>query len=334
MPQVRITDLPAPNQTVRFAPTLGQGFLVTVDTEEEFDWNQPLSRTGHTLQTLDRLRRFQALCEAAGVAPVYLVDYPVANAPEAIAVLRPAIAAGKAEIGIQLHPWVNPPHDEAVNERNSFAGNLPPPLERAKFEQLLTVIEQNFGTRPLIYRAGRYGVGPATAELLADHGIAIDSSVRARFDYSTSGGPNFRDHPVTPWWIDRPRGLFELPLTTVYWGLLRQLGPWLYPGLWRVPKLRGLLAKLGLLERIPLTPEGTSLDEAIRAIDIAIDEGLPVLVLSFHSPSLAPGFTPYVRSEAELEAFYAWWRGVLAYLARRQIRPLTVRGLADAVTLA
>ena len=179
MPQVRITDLPAPNQTVRFAPTLGQGFLVTVDTEEEFDWNQPLSRTGHTLQTLDRLRRFQALCEAAGVAPVYLVDYPVATAPEAIAVLRPAIAAGKAEIGIQLHPWVNPPHDEAVNERNSFAGNLPPPLERAKFEQLLTVIEQNFGTRPLIYRAGRYGVGPATAELLVQcfHRAGISAAV-------------------------------------------------------------------------------------------------------------------------------------------------------------
>jgi hypothetical protein len=35
---------------------------------------------------------------------------------------------------------------------------------------------------------------------------------------------------------------------------------------------------------------------------------LPVLVFSFHSPSLAPGFTPYVRNEDDLLRFYDWWR--------------------------
>jgi len=164
--------------------------------------------------------------------------------------------------------------------------------------------------------------------------MVIDTSVRARFDYSTGGGPNYRDHPIFPWWIDRQRGLMELPLTTVYWGLLRQLGPWLYPKMWRVPQLRGLLSKVGLLERIPLTPEGVTMEEAIRGIDIALDEGVPVLVFSFHSPSLAPGFTPYVRSEADLDAFYDWWRGIFAYLRRRNIAPTSVRELMEAVTLA
>ncbi len=103
----------------------------------------------------------------------------------------------------------------------------------------------------------------------------------------------------------------ELPLTTVYWGILRQLGPWLYPRMWRVPRLRGALARIGLLERIPLTPEGVTIEEAIRGIDIAIDQQLPVLVFSFHSPSLAAGFTPYVRSEDELDALYDWWRQAL-----------------------
>lgn len=334
MPHIRITDLPEPTQTVRFPPQFGQRFLVTVDTEEEFDWNQPLSATGHTLHSVDRLAQFQAFCEDAGVVPVYLVDYPIATSPEAIAVLRPAASAGRAEIGVQLHPWVSPPHDESISDFNSFAGNLPAGLERRKFEQLFGAIREGFGTDPLIYRAGRYGVGSATAEILADHGIVIDTSVRARFDYSANGGPNYRDHPVTPWWLDRARGLIELPLTTVYWGLLRQLGPWLYPSLWRLPQLRGLLAKIGLLERIPLTPEGVTLEEAIRGIDIAIDEGLPVLVFSFHSPSLAPGFAPYVRNDADLSEFYAWWRGVFAYLAKRNVRPITVREIADAVTLA
>ena len=334
MPQVRITDLPAPDQRVQFPADFGQRFILTVDTEEEFDWGQPIRREGYTLHSVARLARFQEFCEGVGVVPVYLVDYPIASSPAACEALRPAIAAGKAEVGVQLHPWVSPPHDENVSEFNSFAGNLPATLERKKFRRLRDAIEQGFGATPLIYRAGRYGLGPNTASILSDHGIAIDTSVRSRFDYSAGGGPNYRDHPVVPWWVDRERGLMELPLTTVYWGLLRQFGPWLYPKMWRVPQLRGLLARIGMLERIPLTPEGVTLEEAIRGIDIAIDEDLPLLVFSFHSPSLAPGFTPYVRSESDLDAFYDWWRAVFAYLQRRQVTPTSVGGLMQSVTLA
>lgn len=334
MVERRISDLPATADFVRFKPDFGQRYIVTVDTEEEFDWDRPIEREAHTVQTVARLARFQQFCEAQGVCPIYLVDYPIISSPAAVAILREAVVAGKAEVGMQLHPWVNPPHEEEVTERNSFAGNLPEALERAKFRNLRDGIERQIGAPPLIYRAGRYGVGPNTAKILSDGGIAIDTSVRARFDYSAAGGPNFRDLPVRPWWIDRSAGLMELPLTTVYWGLLRQLGQTLYARLWRVPRLRGLLAKVGMLERIPLTPEGVTLDEALRGIDIAIDEGLPVLVFSFHSPSLAPGFTPYVRNEDDLDALYGWWRTAFAYLAKRGVAPTRVSELIDAVELA
>lgn len=318
----------------RFAPDFGQRFILTVDTEEEFDWDKPLDRTSHSVHSVPRLGKFQEFCEAQGICPVYLVDYPVATSAAAADVLREPLAAGRAEIGLQLHPWVNPPNDENVTVFNSYAGNLPEELENRKLNQLRDRIEANFGQAPLIYRAGRYGAGPATARILRDAGIAIDTSVRARFDYSADGGPNYRDHPLAPWWIGGEGALLELPLTTVYWGMLRQLGPWLYPAMWRMPQLRGLLARGGLLERIPLTPEGVSLEEAIRGIDIAIDEGLPVLVFSFHSPSLAPGHTPYVRSEDDLDAFYDWWRGVFAYLRRRGIAPASVREIMAALALA
>ncbi len=334
MAATRITDLPTAPDLVRFKPQFGQRFLLTVDTEEEFDWTKPLAREEHTVLTVARLGKFQEFCEGQGVVPVYLIDYPIATSSAAAEILRPSIAAGQAEVGVQLHPWVSPPHDEEVNERNSFAGNLPPDLERAKFRKLRDAIAENFGAAPLIYRAGRYGVGPNTAEILADGGIAIDTSVRSCFDYSSQGGPNFRTFPLRPYWLDRTKGLMELPLTTVYWGLLRQIGAWLYPQMWRVPRLRGLLARIGMLERIPLTPEGVTIEEAVRGIDIAIDLGLPVLVLSFHSPSLAPGYTPYVRSEDDLDALYDWWRQVFAYLRQRGVAPTTVSELIDAAALA
>ena len=179
MASLRITDLPKSPDYVRFKPQFGQRFLLTVDTEEEFDWTKPLAREEHTVLTVARLAKFQEFCEGQGVVPVYLVDYPIATSPAAFEILRPSIAAGKAEVGVQLHPWVSPPHNEEVNPHNSFAGNLPSALERAKFRNLRDTIAENFGAAPLIYRAGRYGVGPNTAEILADGGIAIDSSVRS-----------------------------------------------------------------------------------------------------------------------------------------------------------
>jgi len=335
--QAEITALPGPADFVRFAPGFAPRFVVTVDTEEEFDWNSPFARAEHSLDSIPRLAKFQQFCEGFGVAPVYLIDYPVATDPRTVEAIGAAVAQGNADIGVQLHPWVNPPLDEVVTARNSFAGNLPPELERAKFGKLGEAIERGFGATPRIYRAGRYGVGPATAAMLAEAGIAIDSSVRASFDYSAEGGPNFRDHPLAPWWVGgrakTGRRLIELPLTTVYWGMLRRQGRWLHPALWRAPRLRGLLARLGLLERIPLTPEGVAAEEALKAIDVALDDGLPLLVFSFHSPSLLPGHTPYVRDEDDLDRLYAWWRACFDHLARRGVKPASVGEIIEAAKI-
>ena len=329
-----ITDRPDDGAAVRFAAEFGTRFIVTVDTEEEFDWSKPLSAEGYTLDSVPEIATFQRFCDDYGVCPTYLIDYPVATCPAAVAALAEPVRSGRAELGVQLHPWVNPPHDEQVNEANSFAGNLPPALEAAKFARLRDAIVENFGASPLIYRAGRYGVGPHTAAMLREHGFAIDTSARARFDYSANGGASFRDLPLHPWWLGEPGGLMELPLTTVYAGALRRIAPKIYPMLWRGPRLRGVLARSRLLERIPLTPEGVSAGEALRGIATAVEDDIPVLVFSFHSPSLQPGHTPYFRSQADLEAFYAWWRTVFAELARRGIRPTTVAGIRAAATLA
>jgi hypothetical protein len=77
---------------------------VTVDTEEEFDWAEALHREGHGLETVTTLRAFQRFCDDIAVVPVFLADHPIATAPETVKVLGPAIAAGRAEVGLHLHP--------------------------------------------------------------------------------------------------------------------------------------------------------------------------------------------------------------------------------------
>ncbi|WP_209347295.1 polysaccharide deacetylase family protein [Pontixanthobacter sp. CEM42] len=324
---------PPKGANVRFAPSFGQRSLLTVDTEEEFDWNSPFSASKHGLDHVPRLRKFQEFCEGIGVSPVYLIDWPIATSKEAMDILREPLAQGKAEVGIQLHPWVNPPFDEEVNAHNSYAGNLPPDLEEKKFLNLRDTIEKNFGVAPQIYRAGRYGLGSSTSRIMKDAGVAIDSSVRANFDYTPGGGPDYSKHPLEPYWVDDEKQLLELPLTTVYWGMLRKQGRALYPALARIPRMLGIASKIGMLERISLTPEGVTADEALRGIDMAIDDQLPLLVLSFHSPSLAPGYTPYVHTEDDLDALYDWWRRIYTYLDMRGIRSTTVKQIMQSVEI-
>ena len=315
---------PPPSSRATFAEGFGQRTLLTVDTEEEFDWNAPFSATGYGLEHVPRLGKFQEFCEEIGVSPVYLVDWPIVTSDAAVEVLGDAVQRGKAEVGIQLHPWVNPPQTEEVSASNSYAGNLPHELEREKFTRLRDEIEQRFETKPMIYRAGRYGLGTDSAAMLKDAGVAIDTSVRSLFDYSAGHGPDYSRHPLWPYWVGRERKLLELPVTSVYWGMLRKQGRPLQRLARKMPQLGGILAKLAMLERIALTPEGVTAEEALRGIDMAVDDGLPLLVLSFHSPSLEPGHTPYVRTEEDLEALYDWFRRIYTYCDMLGVRPTTV----------
>lgn len=307
-----------------FPGSSGRRYIVTVDTEEDFDWNKPLTRDGYGLDSLDRLDKFQQFCEGQNVAPIYLVDYPVISNAHAAERLKSFVNSGKASVGAQLHSWVNPPFVEETSNFNSFAGNLPKDIERAKLLTLVEKIEKTLGMAPIIYRAGRYGTGPNTATILHEAGILIDTSVRSKFNYSANEGPDYTHHPVKPYWLDTNRQLLELPLTTMYWGLLRRQGDFIYPKLSHSPNLRSILARTNMLERIALTPEGITVDEAIRAVDMAVDAQLPLLNLSFHSPSLQPGHTPYVRDKADLDRLYDWWRRVFAYCELCNFKPATL----------
>lgn len=318
-----------PGALVDWPAAFGRRFLVTVDVEEEFDWAQPFSRAARSVAAVAALPAFHARLARAGVAPAYLVDHPVAADPQAAAILRDLVADGRAEIGAQLHPWVNPPHEEAPGATASFAGNLPERLEAAKLDALVAAIVAAFGRAPRAFRAGRYGLGPATLRLVAARGFVVDASMRARHDYRGHGGADFTHVGASA--FRTPQGLVELPLTTIYTGALRAGGATLDPVAARVPRGRALLARPGLLSRVPLTPEGVPAREALAAIRVARDDGERLLHLAFHSPSLVPGNTPYVRDAAGLARFARWWDAVLPALAAAGYAPATLDEVIRAV---
>ncbi|MGB5725574.1 MAG: WalW protein, partial [Parasphingorhabdus sp.] len=207
---------------LKWPAEFGRRFLISIDTEEEFDWDAPFQSDGHTTVSVPKLQEFQDFVEAYGIKPAYFVDYAIIQDDTAAAFLKTVAERQSATIGVHLHPWVNPPFEEPVNVYNSFAGNLPKELEEEKLVALRDAIRDKTGITPVTYRAGRYGIGPHTTEILIKHGFVMDSSIRPRFDYSAQGGPDFLSVGSEPYWWGGEGRLLEVPLTTVYSGLLRK----------------------------------------------------------------------------------------------------------------
>jgi hypothetical protein len=317
-------DRPPPEPGYIALPeSFGRRFTVFCDTEEEFDWARRRSRDNRSTTHMAAMPDLQERFRARGVKCVHLVDHPIATDPASVDILGKWLEREEISVGTQLHPWVNPPHDEEVNTFNSFVGNLPIELERAKIENLTGTIEAAFGRRPVVYRAGRYGVGPNTALLLREAGYEADVSVRALHDYSDEGGPDFSRVRPFPFRVGGD-GLVELPLSAAYVGRLRGWGRGVYRAAGRVPRGRGILFRTGLLNRVPLTPEGVPLEEALAAVRALLDDGLRWFSLSFHSPSVEPGHTPFVRTAEDLRGFHAWWDGMFDFLEREGIAPASI----------
>ncbi|MCP1337300.1 polysaccharide deacetylase family protein [Futiania mangrovi] len=327
---------PEPSQAVRLPESLAPHLVVVVDTEEEFDWNQPFSRAETGVGNLSHQDPAMQLLARYGAVPTYVIDHPVAENPDSVAALREYVADGTAILGAHLHPWVNPPHEEEVSERNSYAGNLPKALERAKLETLTRRIEDSFGLRPTIYKAGRYGIGPNTAEILWDLGYEIDVSVYPARSYAPRYGPDFWSAPVRPYWFGPGGALLEIPLTGGFTGLLRRHGHRIYPslshGLGHRLHLPGILSRLGLLNNANLSPEGVPLREATDLTRALAGDGVRVFTLAYHSPSMVPGLTPYVRTMADRDRLLAWLDGFLAFFTEElggvMATPLDILDLA------
>ena len=326
----RLDRPPRADRYLHLPDSFGRRFIIFVDTEEEFDWSKPHSRQERSTKAAEALPRIHRRLRNCGASPVYLIDHPIATDSGCVATLREFQDAGECVVGTQLHPWVNPPFEEELNDRNSFVGNLPVELERAKLTRLTDTIESAFGRRPTVYRAGRYGVGPNTALLLRELGYSVDVSVRALFDYSEEGGPDFSRIKPIPYWIVEGE-LLEIPLSAAFVGALSSRGSALYGATRSMPFVTSVLARAGLLSRVALTPEGMPLAEVITAVDRLLDQDVRLFSISFHSPSVVPGNTPYVKTEADLDRFYAWWDGIFDHFARRGIAPA---GLDDVMAAA
>ncbi|MBX3441602.1 MAG: polysaccharide deacetylase family protein [Planctomyces sp.] len=317
-------------------------FVVTIDTEEEGLWGGQYRPTGHSVENLRGVPRFQELCDRFGVQPTYLVTAPVANDDFGAGLLADLQADGRCEVGAHLHPWCTPPlTDRPATTAESFLCNLPEPAQRAKLEWLTDTIERRFGRRPTSFRAGRYGLDAVGARILEELGYAVDSSVIPFTNYASQQGPDFREAPFTPYWFDGADlcapgdagALLEAPVTVGFshsrFAFAHRLQETARIRGLRQLRIEGLLDRLGVARRIKFSPEQATSRELVQLADAALRaaERPTALVLMFHSSSLLPGCSPYVRTPVDLDAFCDRLTAVFAHCLND--RGLTAATLSD-----
>ena len=302
--------------------------IISVDTEED-NWYR--SRDAVSVGNIRELPRLARFFERLDVRPTYLVNYQVAIDPCASATVRDVTGRGtNAELGAHLHPWNTPPLDEAFVARNSMVKNLSPRLQRAKLQRLTATLEQAFNCRPRVFRAGRFGVGPETIGSLLDCGYRVDSSVTPFWNWqSYDDGPSFVGAPIGVYRLapgadvrqPSPAGeLIEIPLSYgfsrgpfSFWDPTRRL---LEKPAVRWLRLAGIVDRTGLARRIVLCPELASAGDMLTLSRRLLEHGAQHLQIFFHSPSLTPGLSPFVTSQADVGRLYDTIEAYLDGVAR------------------
>ncbi len=286
---------------------------ITVDTEED-TWSE-WSSTDNPVENVSSIPELQKLFERYGAVPTYLVNYPVVTDPGACGIIKRILETGRCGIGTHCHPWNTPPFAEDINASNTMLCNLPYDLISSKIENVHRKITASLGVEPVCFRAGRWGFSSDVARCIKDLGYRIDTSVVPLWNWSHEHGPDFSDAPYSPYRFDPeeiltedPEGtLLEVPVTVGFIqrdffksaGFRRAIMNSALSGL----HILGLLDRLKILNFRLLSPEVCSRSEIITISRNVLRAGHPHLNMIFHSASLLPGKSEFVKNEGDLEKF-------------------------------
>jgi len=259
-----------------------------------------------SFRNIEALATFHRHCERWGVRPTYMVEYAVTEDSRATAILRDLHQTGGCEIGAHLHPWSCPPFSSGERQRIEFPSNLPEQRLAAKLETLTTRLSGVFGTPPLSYRAGKFGLSDRTPALLARLGYLADTSITPMVDWRALGGPDFSTSGPCPGWLGNGSdSVLEVPVGIVL--TRRLLAPLrrLYLSAPRCLHLRGILGVdyLNWIDLVWLYPAHFSTEQMIVGCTRLVEDGVSVLNIFLHSSELEPAQSPYTRSSEDVDRY-------------------------------
>jgi hypothetical protein len=276
-------------------------FILSVDTEEEWDWSGPFPDKNFSVNNVFEIPAFQLYCQELGIKPTYLVDHAVSNNTESAAILR-ELSRKHCEIGAHLHPWVNPPFTEKTTEFLSHVINLPIDIVEAKLAELISSIQTNIGVKPTSFRTGRWGINGAVIELLAKYQFEVDSSIYPLYhnDYFTCETAPFKQYypslaNTNIHDENQKHNILELPVSCGFnrsnYSLAQKMHRLFEKRPFSWLKINGALWHTLLLRKIYLSPELCTSKDMNRLIDNKLKNGDGCFHMYLHSSSLLTDVT-------------------------------------------
>jgi len=316
--------------------------VITIDTEED-NW-LPYSQDKYTTSNIDRIPQLQKIFDEYGVRPTYLVTYQMALHDKVVEILGGIYEQGRCELGAHCHPWNTPPNEEAPVIENSMLCNLPDKLQSKKVIEVHETLKSRFRIEPKSFRSGRWGYSEAVAQTLSDLNYVVDTSITAYTDWSSCLGPDFSKIPPIPFRFS-PGSIFEtsidgslmqIPATVGFLQKDFKKASRVFNMIKNTPlqklRLLGILDRLGMNNKIQLSPENSTAEQMISLAKNMKDIGYPVLNMFFHSSTLTAGLTPFVQNSHDEIDFLDRIRLFLDYAIKNGIQPLTLSETAKKFT--
>jgi hypothetical protein len=282
-------------------------YCVTVDTEEEWDWNSGYPTGAASLKNISRLSDFHAICEQTATAVVYFTNHAVLSDPASRAIIQHLAQKPNTEIGLHIHPWNTPPlaPTSTVPMRDSYLHNLPWDVQKAKLDSTLQAFRDS-GLSPTSYRGGRYSTSTQIQNYLLERGLWVDCSVLPGTTWPDDGAPDYRQRNMSPRRLlineDPAKPIWELPLTFGNTSIDQDRGAkWLQAAdswLGRALRLTGILDRLNIVSRCWLNFENPLGERMLRFLNVLRTHRPPFISFTLHSSSLLAGGSPYNRDEA------------------------------------
>lgn len=299
--------------------------LITIDTEGDNLWSKPSKIESKNARSIPR---FQDLCEKYQLKPTYLTNYEIAIDEFFIEFGKDSIKRNTAEVGMHLHAWNSPPlHQLTENDflHQPYLIEYSQSIISEKIKVMTEILENNFQTKMISHRAGRWAFNEFYAKKLIELGYEVDCSVTPRVSWKNhqgnpdgSGGIDYKNFPSQPYLIntdnistpgDSP--LLEVPMT------IHDFADPLHIKILR--SIKGPRRAINKIYPSPawLRPNGFNLKSMIKTLDHAISIDSAHAEFMLHSSELMAGGNPNFPDKKSIDRLYSQMEDFFSYASSK-----------------